>query len=119
MRYFVYSLIALLPFMGLSLNAAAICDCEHDAAVELGAVPCCTEQPESCCMQTQPENTPLKVAMALHTQPESPALTLSALTTLTEDRAKHRPHAGVYYQRPRPPPLRSSEHRCYIQSWLN
>ena len=120
MRLLFYSLLALLPFMGLSLNAANACECPHAerTTAEIEAVPCCQGAPMDCCVQhnrdPEPEQSLLGVVPAL----DSFQLTLVAVATVAEDRAILRPEAGLFAQRARPPPLPSSEHRCRLQSWL-
>ena len=119
MRFIFISMLALLPFLGISLKAAS-CLCVHDESVEysIDAVPCCQELPESCCVQTNQDPQPKAPLVSLAPQSDSFSSTLHAVTTLTEDRTILRPLAITYSQLARPPPLRSSEHRCQLQSWL-
>ena len=118
MRIFLYSLLAMLPLMGLPLSAAD-CSCHHGEDFEAGihSVSCCQELPADCCVQhrnAEPKQPLFAVAPFI----DSFSIQLAVVTTLTEERTMLRPQAGIYTERARPPPLQSSEQRCRLQSWL-
>ncbi|CAA6678508.1 MULTISPECIES: hypothetical protein [unclassified Lentimonas] len=119
MRIFYISLLALLPFMGFSLNAA-VCVCPQSESAQAGidAVPCCQESPATCCMQQNREPAPEQPLLSVVHKVDTFQLTLVALATLSDDRAILRPQAGLHAQRARPPPLPVSAQRCTLQSWL-
>lgn len=119
MRFFVISLLALLSFMGLSVNAA-VCICAHDTSAEqaIDAVPCCQDLPDRCCVKKDRDPQPKAPLAMVAPQADSLKLTLSAIATLTNDRALVRPHVSTYSQLARAPPPGPSTHRCQLQSWL-
>jgi len=119
MRIYIYSLLALLPLLGLPLSATA-CGCNHtdDADAGLHSVSCCQDLAASCCVQQHRETEPKQPLYMVAPQNDSLSVILAVVTTLTEERAIQSPHAGIVFQRARPPPLQRSEYRCRLQTWL-
>jgi hypothetical protein len=126
MRLLFYSLLALLPLIGLSLNAASACGCPHAAGgavatetVELEAVPCCQGAPMPCCVQHQRTVAPEPSLLGTLPSTDSLPRTLVAIATLAADRSIPRPTGALFVQQARsPPPLPVRAQRCRLQSWL-
>lgn len=120
MRIYLYSLLALLPLLGLPLSATA-CSCNHAESTDSGihTVPCCQEMPADCCVQQHQDQEPKPKVYMVAPQQDSSSAAPASISTLTGERAILRPQTGSFCNRARPPPLQASEHRCRIQSWLN
>ena len=120
MRLLCYSLLLLLPFLGLSLNAAVPCECpqvEHTSA-GIEAVPCCQDAPADCCVQQNRDSAPEPSLLAVVPSVDAFPLQLTVVGTLTDARTLFPPQASIFELRARPPPPPSSHHRCTLQSWL-
>ena len=119
MRWFICSFLMIVAFMGLSLNAQD-CLCSHagDTNASIEAVPCCQELSSECCLKHSSQSVPSQPFLSIIPQVDSIYIARSTTRILSKKSASQLPQTVSTHTGSHPPPLRSQQYRCHVQSWL-
>ena len=119
MRWLICSFLMIVTLMGLSLTAQD-CLCPHadDTNARIEAVPCCQELSSECCFKHSRESVPSQPFLSIIPQADSIYTARATILLLSKKSASQLPQTVSTDKGSHPPPLRSQQYRCHVQSWL-